>query len=291
MIHVGRPEDVPPAQFPQALVSLAVGGAYLALWEKCARPSWEAYARRCGYDVIVLTRAIDPEDAARRSPAWQKCLIPAQPWARRYRRLVWLDADIVIGPQAPDVAAQTPDGKAGATLVNDQCSDAEKEILLEVFGQAAAAGEPSETAWGRLQNRIYHANGVDTPEERMIATGVIVSEPARHAELFLQAYSRPQRSRNYEQPALSHALLSAEVFHRLSPRWNWGVWDVLCLHFRDLSHTPLSKPLLCALINQQLRNAYFLHFYQCDWLLRALSDQQWGPEGPTATEGAVGIGF
>lgn len=288
MIHIGPPDRTPPPDSPRALVSLAIGDNHRALWERCARPSWLAYVERHGLDLIVLTEPIDPDDAARRSPAWQKCLIPAAPWARRYQRLAWVDSDVVISPSAPDIFQSTPDGMIGATLVNDQCSTAERHILMSAFGKDGITPGPGdelaavEAAWGRIQNQLYRANGVEVDETRMVATGVIVFEPGRHAEPFVQAFGYPQRSRNYEQPALSSGILRSGRLHRLSPRWNWGVWDVLFLHFRDTAHEPTPKPLLRALIAQQLSNAHFLHFYQCDWLLRALLDQDWGPEGPKA---------
>ena len=113
-----------------ALVTLAVGERYLATWLRVARPSWLAYAARHGLDVIVIGYPLDPADS--RSPAWQKCLILSQLWSALYKRLVWLDADILTNPTAPSVLASAgPAERVAATLVNDQCSAAEKHLLLE----------------------------------------------------------------------------------------------------------------------------------------------------------------
>ena len=59
----------------QAIVTLAIGADYAERFEHHCRANWSAYAKRHGFDLIVITEPLDTSDRARRrSPAWQKCL-------------------------------------------------------------------------------------------------------------------------------------------------------------------------------------------------------------------------
>ena len=42
-----------------AIVALAIGEPYLSNWQKYCAPSWQAYAKKHGYDIIVLTEPLD----------------------------------------------------------------------------------------------------------------------------------------------------------------------------------------------------------------------------------------
>ena len=43
----------------KAIVTMAVGEAYVQAFETHARPNWVRYADRHGYDLFVLTEPID----------------------------------------------------------------------------------------------------------------------------------------------------------------------------------------------------------------------------------------
>lgn len=277
MIFIGPSSDVPPARHTRAIVTLAIGTKYEQVWDVVSRPSWERYAAAHGYDLIVLNAPIDPADTGRRSPAWQKCLILSQSWSQRYERILWLDADIVVNPAASDIAASVPEELVGATLVNDQLSSAEKHILLEKYVGLTVAPEHAEELWGAVQNQLYRDNGIETDRTEMIATGVLVLAPGRHEAALRGAYAGEERSRAYEQPRLSHRLLEDGLFHKLSPRWNWGIWDALMLHHRDEANVPLPIERVQSAIRSELDNAYFLHFYQAYFLLEAVAKRGWSP--------------
>jgi hypothetical protein len=59
----------------KAIVTLAVGDEYRALWNAKARPSWERYAARHGYELIALHEPIDTSPLGRRPMSWQKLLV------------------------------------------------------------------------------------------------------------------------------------------------------------------------------------------------------------------------
>jgi len=59
-----------------AIVTLAVGEAYLRRWKTYCERGWRTYAQNRGYDLVVIDKLIDQAPRAlARSPAWQKCLI------------------------------------------------------------------------------------------------------------------------------------------------------------------------------------------------------------------------
>ena len=83
-----------------ALVTLAIGQPYLANWQKYCAANWQAYSQKHRFDLHVITEPLDHSPlAASRSPAWQKCLVLSQDFARRYRQVVLLDSDIAINTE------------------------------------------------------------------------------------------------------------------------------------------------------------------------------------------------
>lgn len=277
MIFIGPSHGLTHTEHTKAIVSVVIGEAYQRVWATSCRRSWEAYAARHGYDLIVLTEHLDPADAGRRSPAWQKCLILGQPWSPHYERIVWLDADIIANPDAPDAVADVPAHLVGATYVNDQLSLAEKHIFIEKCVRLQIPAERAGPVWGAVQNKVYRDSGIVTDCTEMVATGVMVLAPHHHRDLLLETYREEERSRSYEQAHLSLKILERGLLHALSPRWNWGVWDSLMIHHRERAGVPTPTQYFEDLVRAELDNAYFLHFYQVYFLLEALASRGWFP--------------
>lgn len=67
----------------KVIVTIAIGEKYVVSWKKYCQPNWQAYAHKYGYDLICLERPLDLSSRANlRSPAWQKCLVLGQGFAR-----------------------------------------------------------------------------------------------------------------------------------------------------------------------------------------------------------------
>ena len=249
---------------PNALVSLIIGEDYGVVWERACRSSWERYAQIHDFDVIVITSRFNASD--RRSPAWQKCLILSQKWSQLYERIVWIDADIVINVAAPNILASAGSpAKVSATLVDDQLSLAEKHILMERLFEEFIAPNRASERWRTVQRNIYIQNRIETDQGDMITTGVMVLSPHHHRHLLEETYNAPELSRGYEQPRLSHAILTRGLLHELSPRFNWGIWGPALLSCPDivnpaLSHSDIERYL--PFIQGEFVKAYFFHFYQ-----------------------------
>jgi hypothetical protein len=85
----------------KALCSLAVGPHLQLL--AAALPTYEAYAARHGYDVILATQLVDPD----RPAAWSKIALARQ-LLHDYDELLWIDADMCFVDTSVDLADEVP---------------------------------------------------------------------------------------------------------------------------------------------------------------------------------------
>jgi len=243
-----------------AIVTVIIGGEYLKIWKTLCEANWRAYADLHGYDIFVISDYIDKSDASlARSPAWQKLLILEQPWSQRYERIIWMDADIVISPTAIDIleAAKHPE-KVGICAVGDQLSLAEKHIYCEhIFNTKILPHDVAER-WDAHIAGQYSGNGERWTGGPMLSTGVMALSPRHHQAIFREIYRRKEVTRLYEQAFLSRALLDAGLHQLISPRFNWGVHEMLLVNFSPDDTVQLATYQHHLRI--QLRNAYFLHF-------------------------------
>jgi hypothetical protein len=114
-----------------AIASLCVGDTYQGPWKRYSARSWEDYAARHGYSLVMFERVLDPSPRGKaRSPAWQKCLILNQPELRNFDRVVWVDSDIVINRSAPPIIEGVPVAKIGAVISGDYLHPDMRSIYL-----------------------------------------------------------------------------------------------------------------------------------------------------------------
>ncbi|MBF0356271.1 MAG: hypothetical protein HQL43_13640 [Alphaproteobacteria bacterium] len=252
------------------LVTLAVGEKHQQVFAR-VRSTWEAYAERQGYDLVVYERPLDPDD--KRSPAWQKLLILDQPETQDAERVVWMDCDIAINAlKAPDILEAIPPEKVGAM--------AHQASLPPLWSQLLAAGVPEigqALAWreGRpepeCQDRgdYYALYGLDDPGEA-VNTGVLVLSPQHHRQLFAELYKlsgAPDPLNQYEQPYLSHALVARGLLHPLDRRFNRLWFDEMCALYPFLLYQDPKdsgwESLVHLSVQAAFTNAYALHFAGC----------------------------
>lgn len=245
-----------------AIVTLAVGDSFAERWERRCAPNWKAYAERHGYDVICLTETLDDSRRGRsRSPAWQKCLVLSQPFAREYERIVWIDADVLINPSAPPITEGVPLDRVGAV---DEYATPTRELhmltLRKLYAHWDALGEPYVR--NPSARDYYAAWDLAADFEQVVQTGVMVLSPAHHRDL-LEGVYRDYEDRgnflNYEMRPLSYELLAADVVSWLDPRFNhiWGAYKAL--HFPFLLNDP-GHPDAAAAATRALHDVHCLHF-------------------------------
>jgi hypothetical protein len=196
----------------RAIVTLTVGDEWADRWRRLCEDNWRTYAERHGYDVIRLDEPLDSSERARgRSPSWQKLLVPEQPFAQRYERLVWADADLLFGNEAPAVTDGVPPEKVGAVDEFWAPSQALRDHIH---------GIPME--------RYYAAAGLEGSFDHIVQGGLLVLAPDRHRELLREiydGYEDPGPNLNYEMRPLSYELLKRDLVHWIDPRFN-RIWDL-----------------------------------------------------------------
>ena len=264
-------QEPTPSPARAAIVSVVIGDAYEAMWRRFCVASWVAYAERIGVDLIVFKDRLDKADLSR-SPAWQKLLIPSLPWMQRYERIVWLDSDIIISKDAPDILEFAgPPEKISLCVDGARLSPVEAQIYLERLSGEPLPPDSFPIAWLAAQHQTYHDNGI-VPHDVQFNTGVMVISPGRHKDLLRSVYDCPQITKLYEQPHLSHRLLQQGLAHVISPRFNWGIVESMKMYLYDevlKGETPeVIGKAVQILIRAEMRNAYFLHFYGAINLLK-----------------------
>jgi hypothetical protein len=249
-----------------AIVTLVVGDRYFLDWQKYSEPSWRAYAQKHQLDLIVLKDPLDRSPrAAARSPAWQKCLIPSQPFAQQYEQLVLLDSDIAINSaEAPNVCELVPPDRIGGVLSGSHVQEDLRAVLLTRLGRRSSSYRRAAEAWREDQGRGYLPYGLNPLDAGIVQTGVLVLNGPRHAELFRIIYDSnyPLETRTYEQIPLSHAMLTAGLFQEIDTRFNSVFFESMLVHFPYLldRSRPDHEHLARLYVRAEYGNNFFLHF-------------------------------
>jgi len=220
------------------IVILAVGEDYLNKWKTYSKPSVEKYCERFDLELVVQTELLDVSDRAKsRSAAWQKCLIGTLPEVKKLDRVVWMDSDIVVNnANAGNIFELVPEGKIGGseafTFFNKPYY---KFILSEMFKFWEKAGV--QYIHNLTGKEFYQNYGIDTELNDVIQTGVMVMEPAQHAEIFERAYhnyeEKGSSAWNYEMRPLSYEIVKSGMFHEVDDRYNFLVSNYLTGFYPD----------------------------------------------------------
>jgi hypothetical protein len=175
-----------------AIVTLAIGDAYLNHWRVHCESGWSRYAERHGFELIVIDKPLDQTfRAAARSPSSQKCLVLRPDIAGSFDRIIWIDSDVLINNgRAPSIAEGVPLRKIGAT---DQYLFPSRQLHRQFFmslAQGAEAINPGLAKAAHLDPADWHAAwGLPRSDVRSIVqAGVMVLSPRHHRELLEHVY-------------------------------------------------------------------------------------------------------
>jgi hypothetical protein len=252
----------------QAIVTLAIGADYAERFERHCRAPWTAYAKRHGFDLIVINDPLDAsERACRRSPAWQKCLVFGAPLVADYDRVVWIDSDISIHPHAPSVLDGVPEERVGAVDEHRFPSPAARQAILDaIIAAAPETGDADKRYWRAWREPgLWHASaGLPSGQAHIVQTGVLVLSPRHHRALLEQVYASYEdlggKHFHYEMRPLSHEIQARGLQHWIDPRFNALVWWL----FLGASASTDELPRL---VPEWYRRSYFLHFAGCAHLM------------------------
>ena len=262
----------------KAIVTLAIGEVYRERWLRYCAPLWEAYARRHGYDLFCLTMPLDESPRAiARSPAWQKCLILSHPMLRDRDRVIWVDSDVAIHPDAPDIAATVPIEQVGAVDEFSAPTAEDHRLALRRFNRAWQQQEPNIVLPETVSSAEYYQQ-VQLPPRftQVVQTGVLVLSPRYHRDLLELVYYKYEDAGgplwNYEMRFLSYELLDRDRVSWLDPRFNalWMMYKALhepaLLMYRRGEHRAMFLQRLAS----AYRDNYFLHFAGCAMEMAAM---------------------
>jgi len=251
-----------------ALVTLAVGEPYLSNWKRFCSAQWQAYAARHGLDLIVVTEPFVPSN---RSLSWQKCLVLSQEFAQKYRRIVLLDSDIAINPDAPNVLEQASEELVGGVLCGSHIHDDYKNLFLSRLGKTPIPYERGLGKWHGYQDYAYETYGLPPQQAGVVQAGVLIASPSRHAELFRSVYLGSFiETPLYEQVPLSHALLNGNHFQQIDTRFNSCLCETMLVYHNYLFTEPLGEHVMRAVVRAEFANNFFLHFAYDHELVRFL---------------------
>jgi hypothetical protein len=221
----------------KAIVTLAIGKRHLKRWKSLCESNWHEYAARHGYDVICVDTPLDDSPRARRrSPAWQKCLILSQDFAKKYERIVWIDSDILINARAaPCIVKDVPIDKVGAgkgwSWPSPELFDRMMERQYELWGGAAFFG------FSPTVEHLYTSWGLPDGVMEVAQTGVMVLSPQHHRQTLEMVYNeyeeRGAMKWHYEARPLSYELLRTQSVHWVDHRFSslWPVEKILYYPF------------------------------------------------------------
>jgi hypothetical protein len=273
----------------KAIVTLAIGKPYLAMFEQYCQPSWSAYTKKHDFDLIVITDHLDTSARSRsRTPAWQKCLIFQDPRVQQYDRVVWVDTDILINPNSPDVTFGVPEDKIG--VVDEGATPSTEDLKLylarfhEYFYPVKGSNEPVEAPSQAMVEYLnyafnpsayYNDFGLAGEFKSIVQTGVMVLSQS-HRELLEHVYYNyedkgPQW--NYEQRPLGYEILTQNKEYWMSTKFNmtWVILKALMYPFLDepstLRERALKKfgkdtrtELISKCMTAAFLNNYFFHY-------------------------------
>lgn len=248
----------------RAIVTLTLGESIRHYWECYCRANWEHYAARHDAEVIVFRAPLDDSVRAQaRQASWQKLLVLGQAPVRAYEQVVWMDADILIHPQAAWVGETVPAEQVGAT---DEYAYPTPDLNAIALSQLCALWEKFGISFERngTAREFYTVAGFDPSFDRAVQAGVMVVSPRHHREIFESVYYGYEQRQDLnalrtEMRPLSYELVRQNLVTWLDPRWNasWVIEEILNYPFLFLD---TNHPLLARCTTHALSQNFFLHF-------------------------------
>jgi len=253
----------------KAIVTLAIGQRYVDEFNYQVKDSWDAYAKKHGYDIFVLTEIIDPScDLSMKSLHWQKLLIGLIPEIAAYDYVVWMDTDIIINPgTAPCIVSSLKGNKIGVasygTDISPDESATQRYRILDKLFRTTERKLPRHDA---SMADIYRALGYEKPVSNYINTGVFVFQPKLHNDFLSQCYAKYDRDSidgSFENLPYSYELQAQDMIQYIDERFNmaWSKYAAIYypfLYIRDFVEQNPDVAVQC--VNVFYHNAYFCHF-------------------------------
>lgn len=258
----------------KAVVTIATD-KYFDLWQAHCHENWRRWAERRGWQWFVVKRPISsPAELKTRTVHWDKCRIMGLPELKSYDIVAWVDADIVINPEAPCLTHRWDDQKI-AVLSFDDIPDfaVRNHRITEVRGRRNPARKEiyiSSELW-------YRDSGYREFPAKHLNTGVLVMRRSAHHAFMEHVFHKYHRNMTgWEQTPLSWEILMAGLHHPLDYRFN-TLWELEWPYHYPFLEQPAfaSSAIYGECVRACFANTWFLHFNAADKQHMRHLDQLW----------------
>ena len=222
------------------LVTLCIGERYLQQYNSIFRKGQERYAYKHGYDFKVITDYISEPDP--KLISMNKILVSDE----RYDMIIFVDADVLIHPDAPAIHTEYDFGDKIGVVSENQPDKYARIIVQKTMRWEESASEYYLQKSGHI---------IDT--ETVINTGVLVIQPKKHKEFLeniFKKYSENQKwsphGFHYEQSVIGFELQQHNMAFYMDQKWNaiWMIHKIYSRINRDEKH-----------LEEFYKNNYFTH--------------------------------
>jgi hypothetical protein len=234
------------------LITLAIGEQYTELYNLYFRKSQEEYAKKHGYDFMVMEDYLSkiPEYNCSAVLTFHKLLVCSQPFSANYDYIIFVDADIFITHDAPPVI----EGFCGIMgdnigVVNELCQP-DTEYTVEI-----------QNTYPEYRMDRYYTDVCSAPitegKDIIFNSGLFIAQPKKHSAFLEEIFykyvplSINKKKFNYEQVVFGYELLKHKKYFTLP-----NCWNAVRPHYKNAYK---NLPNYLSIYKYWYEN-YFLHF-------------------------------
>ena len=202
------------------LVTIVIGDEYLQRYKSVFYENHQMYASKFGYDFIVVTDFLDPNNRHPSFISLQKSLVCSQSFSSKYTHIIYIDADILFNLQK-------------SSPLHLEIKDDQKVLIANEYSQPTAEGRlliQELNGWEPNARAYYKLAGLDLDTSMVLNTGVMIFNPKVHRKVLeetyltaIQAGINHPRGFHFEQAMIGFNLQKNNCFELLSNEWN-AIW-------------------------------------------------------------------
>lgn len=193
----------------RAVCLMVVGDKYLKMFNKY-RGQFESYAQKCNAKLEFITQP--PDKTFYRPILAQKLLIPSL--FTNYDKVLFLDLDILIHPDAPDVFKELPEDKSFSAVLDPRNTPEFKRTWQHI------PRIMNETVSSYFTDRNFD----DSPNlVGSINGGVLLFKPKEVAQLFSKYYFSEHNQgklNSFEETPMAYITQTRNLFHPMNKLFN-----------------------------------------------------------------------
>ena len=263
----------------KALLTMATG-PYQQSWQRLCDSNWQQWANQHHYEIIVRDKSLDDSQRARLRPAsWQKLLAMASEDLLQYDFCLWIDADILIHPHAPDPYAQI-DPSTIAVTIETGSEYSQDSPLIREHAQTALAEVAKRQGLGWVGG-YFEYWGFQSRGRPLFNNGVVGFNPRKHGNFLLDLYTMWEDGGPGSLAEMLPFNLGVQAigWQLLDGRYNRLIFPYSCAWNQEPERTSLDLGQKeCITNGDQLIQAifgqsYFLHFAGMHNLMNRLAPE------------------